>query len=97
MIHSSRFIDSSVVSHVHVDNTSAISTVTNGNFSPRSKHYAVRCKMLIDKFKKGEFTPSHVSTVDQLADILTKPVTPKVLDHITSPLLAHESLGCVRT
>lgn len=65
-----------------VDNTSAIKKVINGNFSSKSKHYAVRLNVALDRYQGNEFTIEHVPSSLQLADILTKPVTTLIMSNI---------------
>ena len=70
-----------------VDNKSAVDTIVYGNFSPKSKPYAVRLKCLEERFEEKRFIIKHVSTKDQLADILTKPITTKVLGKLRSMII----------
>ncbi|GME77040.1 unnamed protein product [Ambrosiozyma monospora] len=67
---------------LRVDNQSAIDTIVYGNFSPKSKHYAVRNEVVKERFRTGEFDIEHVGTSEQLADVLTKPVTTVIHDTI---------------
>jgi hypothetical protein len=55
-----------------VDNKSAISLVKNPLFHERSKHIDLRYHLIHDYVEKGELGVDYVSTVAQLADILTK-------------------------
>ncbi len=70
-----------------VDNKSAIDTIVFGNFSPKAKPYAVRLKCLEERFNQRKFIIRHVGTENQLADLLTKPITIKVMDKLRHMLI----------
>lgn len=70
-----------------VDNKSAIDTIVFGNFSPKAKPYAVRLKCLEERFNRKKFVIRHVGTENQLADLLTKPITIKVMDKLRHMLI----------
>ena len=55
-----------------VDNKSAIALSKNPVHHERSKHIDTRYHFIRDCVDKGEVDIGHVSTADQLADILTK-------------------------
>lgn len=55
-----------------VDNKSAISLSKNPVHHDRSKHIDTRFRFIRDCVERGEVEIDHVSTTDQLADILTK-------------------------
>jgi hypothetical protein len=55
-----------------VDNKLAISLVKNPVFHERGKHIDLRYHLIRDYVEKGELGVDYVSTVGQLADILTK-------------------------
>ncbi|KAH0818317.1 hypothetical protein GEV33_004473 [Tenebrio molitor] len=59
---------------LHVDNESAINLIKNPEFHQRSKHMDVRYHFIRDKYIMGEFNLVHVSSKQQQADILTKPL-----------------------
>ncbi|KAH0815732.1 hypothetical protein GEV33_007059 [Tenebrio molitor] len=59
---------------LHVDNESAIKLIKNPEFHQRSKHIDVRYHFIRDKYTMGEFNLVHVSSKQQQADILTKPL-----------------------
>jgi Reverse transcriptase (RNA-dependent DNA polymerase)/Integrase core domain len=55
-----------------IDNMSAISLCKNPVFHDRSKHIDTRYHYIRENVENGRFEVEHVSTSDQLADILTK-------------------------
>lgn len=57
-----------------VDNKSAISLCKNPVLHDRSKHIDIRYHFIRDCVETGKITVEHVSTGDQLADLLTKPL-----------------------
>lgn len=57
-----------------VDNASAIKIVKNPIFHRRSKHIEVRFHFVRECYQKKLLKIEHVSSNDQLADILTKPI-----------------------
>ena len=56
----------------HVDNKSAIALAKNSMVKQRSKHIDLRYHWIREKVKEGLFTLVHISTHDNLADLLTK-------------------------
>jgi hypothetical protein len=67
----------SEISTVFEDNQAAIILASTDppRMTPRSKHIAVKYHWFRSHLKKGEIVITHVGTDDQLADILTKPLT----------------------
>ena len=57
------------------DSTSAISVGKNSCLHSRSKHIDIRFHLLRDQYEKGVVDLIHIDTDDQLADILTKPLS----------------------
>ncbi|WVZ97676.1 hypothetical protein U9M48_043190 [Paspalum notatum var. saurae] len=57
-----------------VDSTSAISVAKNPVLHSRTKHIDVRFHFLRDHYEKGDIDLIHVVSVNQLADIFTKPL-----------------------
>lgn len=81
-----------------VDNNAIVLSLNSGNFSSASKHYAVRLHTVRERLELPDkddpfsengirFVINHISGEDQLADILTKPVTTKVMEKLTPLLL----------
>jgi hypothetical protein len=56
------------------DNTSAISVAKNPVLHSKTKHIEVRYRFLKDNIEKGKIALIHVPTLDQLANIFTKPL-----------------------
>lgn len=60
---------------LHGDNTSAIQIVANPIYHERTKHIEVDCHSIRESFDNGVISLPHVSTDQQIADILTKPLS----------------------
>jgi hypothetical protein len=67
-------IPHSIPIYLLVDNQSAIALAKNPIFHARSKHIAVRHHWIHKKIKKGTLKLDYIPTVDQIADIYTKPL-----------------------
>jgi hypothetical protein len=59
---------------IFIDNKSAIQLCKNLVFHDRSKHIEVRYHFIRECVEAGKICAEHISTGDQLADILTKPL-----------------------
>jgi hypothetical protein len=70
------------------DNASMITLAQDysGNHK-RVKHYITRINFLIEQVKAGVVEFTHVATVDNIADILTKPLGPDQFLHLRPLLL----------
>lgn len=60
---------------LRVDNTSAMSLIKTGKFNMRSKHINVRYFFLSEKYNEKLFEMSYCPSSDQIADVMTKPLT----------------------
>ena len=58
---------------MNVDNTSAISMVTEPKFSGRSNHVEMKYHFIREKGENGEIEISNLPSQDLMADALTKP------------------------
>ena len=59
---------------IHYDNIGATYLCANPIFHSKMKHIAINYHFVRDKVSTGQLTVSYVSTHDQLADALTKPL-----------------------
>ena len=64
---------------VYEDNSGALEIATNHKYRPRTKHLNNKLHHFRDYVSRGEISIVRISTKDQLADILTKPVTEEIL------------------
>ena len=70
------------------DNLSTISLVRNGKSnSERTRHIAIRFFFISDKINEKEIKIEYVSTIDQIADILTKPLQGEAFMKLRNMLL----------
>jgi hypothetical protein len=58
-----------------MDNLSAVMLSKNPAFHKRSKHIEVRHYFVREKIEEGKFVIEHVPGTEQIADILTKPLS----------------------
>ena len=58
-----------------VDNQSAMALAKNASFHDRTKHIAVHHHFIRDEVENGTIRPEYIPTDDQVADVLTKPVS----------------------
>jgi hypothetical protein len=65
---------------VFEDNSGAIEIARVPKIRPRTKHLNVKLHHFRDYVERGEITIHAISTHDQLADMLTKPVPQPILD-----------------
>jgi len=59
---------------LYCDNKTAIHILENSVFHERTKHLRIDCHYTRDKLLEGLLKTTHVSSQDQLADIMTKPL-----------------------
>jgi len=71
---------------IYCDNLGATSLSANPVFHSRMKHIALAYHFIRENVQKGKFQVSFVSTDDQLADILTKPLLHPRFDSLLSKL-----------
>lgn len=68
--------------NVFEDNASCIEIATNHKTRPRTKHLAVRLHHFRDYVKRGKIKIAHISTKEQQADVMTKPLPEPAFTHL---------------
>ncbi|XP_028078302.1 uncharacterized protein LOC114280165 [Camellia sinensis] len=69
------------------DNLSAIALASNPVFHSRSKHIEIDCHFVRDKVLAKQFQLQYIPTMDQLADLFTKPVSVSRFQYLKSKLM----------
>jgi hypothetical protein len=73
---------------IHHDNTSAIQLAKTGySSSKRSRHFNIKLFFLHDRIMRGEVELTHCSTVDMIADVLTKGLSGAQFTRLAAKLL----------
>lgn len=57
------------------DNQAAIAAIKNGEVGPRGKHIELQYHYILDMMRKGELFVDYISTIEMIADSLTKPIS----------------------
>jgi hypothetical protein len=60
---------------IHCDNQSCVKLSENPVFHDRSKHIEIKYHFIRDMVQKGAVKLQYISTDEQIADILTKPLS----------------------
>ncbi|KAJ6861975.1 retrovirus-related pol polyprotein from transposon RE2 [Populus alba x Populus x berolinensis] len=68
------YVDLITTPVIYCDNVGATQLSSNPVFHSRMKHVAIDYHFLREKVQNGKLRVSHVSSADQLADLLTKPL-----------------------
>ena len=63
------------VTDIHCDNQSCIKMTENPVFHDKAKHIEVRYHYIWDMVHKGAINLNYVSTKEQVANVLTKPLS----------------------
>ncbi|XP_040175581.1 secreted RxLR effector protein 161-like [Anopheles arabiensis] len=71
---SAKLANADEVIEIRCDNQSCIAIAKNGGYHPRTKHIDIRHHFIKDALSRGIVTLEYVSTEDQIADGLTKPL-----------------------
>ena len=80
-------IDLKEPSVVHCDNQSTVAVSKNGVKSDRTKHIDVKYNFIVDTIASGQVKSQWISTTDQQADLLTKPMAGAVFERLRNLLM----------
>lgn len=73
--------------HLHVNNNSAINVAKGSDFSRRTKHFDVKYHYFREEVQRGHVVVDYVPTKEQLADIMTKPLTKHSFEYLIKKIM----------
>lgn len=73
---------------IYCDNTAAISTAFQPGVNARTKHFEVRLHHIRDLLSQNVISIRHISSEDDIADILTKPVDRKTIIRLRDMIMS---------
>ena len=75
---------------IHVDNQGAMGLASKHVTEQRSKHIDIRFHFIRERIESGFIRLSHIATDENIADLLTKPVSKIKLQKFRSTLFGSE-------
>lgn len=76
---------------IYCDNTSAIALAKNPVFHARTKHIEIDYHFIRQHLDTGSLHINHISSTDQIADILTKPLPTTRFEYLRHKLTIQQT------
>ena len=73
--------------NVYEDNSGALEIAKTHKYRPRTKHLNVKLHHFRDYVSRGKIFINHISSQNQLADYLTKPVNKDILNYLRKTVM----------